>query len=838
MANPFGLKRLSKAECELLRKMAEERFDFFNAVFLDTVLQPFHKRWFEFQFANQRTLVLGPRASWKCISSDSLIPTAGGPSYFHELATPSSVPYTTETETLIGSCLGITKATQIYCNGVEEGVNIETNDGFNISCGREHGIFVWDDYNLKFQSAGLLNEGDQILMRCNWNVFAPADFHPHGVSLNIPRDLFFSALAFFYATYPNRWGIIWRQRKSRERIARPLWKHFNHKDWATLPPALEEFLKSELEHSPQLPRSLRHCTEKTARLIGRSFWWLNQHVKFSVEQAQEVQTWFLNLGLPLRRVGATLMHRSISLRRHFHKLLKGEDSQIPYSEDQIENLADLVYLEVSRSAFTPPIIKLRARIKGGKGFKNRTVKAGEFVHEFLPHAPNVKRFTFMFRFPFFLQEVKKIQKQTITTMDFTTSEGNYIANGLITHNSTVLDKHYSIWRALRDPNIRIGIVSKSSLLSSSFVSQIKHVLESNERIRMVWPDLIKPEKAPKWNNNECTLIRPVSSSEATFTAMGVGTTLAGRHFDILIFDDVVDTDCQASPILRKRIWDWFRFVAMQTLSVAQYTQAHIIGTLYHPEDLYHRVLEFEKDGKGSWKSSIQPAINPDGTSFWEESFPISELQNIEATYGVDVFKLQYQNDPEFGGTGLLDWTFFEDSYYKPEEIENAERLDMIMGVDLASPGTEKTSHHSSFAIVVVGNDPTTKKFYVLDAIKRKNLRMTDQRDMIIDRYQCFSGIHSIQVEAYAVQSYFHEYLNESEVPLPVYKVQTGGSKEGRYDFIVSLIQNGRLKLREDLHRELVEELVNFPQTSADLIDALYLALKGVQREPRLRFLSF
>jgi hypothetical protein len=811
--------------------MAEERFDFFNAVFLDTVLQPFHKKWFEFQFANKRTLVLGPRASWKCVASDSLIPTDEGLSFMHEIIPASDLPYTTEVESPVNSCLGITETTQAFCNGKELGLEIETDEGFTLSCGTQHGIFSWDDHFLKFKRAGLLEPGDQVLYKCGWHAYSKADDNPY----NVPRELWFSALAFFSAVFPDRWAIIWRQRSARRRIALPLWRFFGHSDWGSLPPQLEEFLRTKTK-GQFLCKPLRHCTKEAAKIIARTFWWYNKHVKFTEEQAKEVQIWFLNLGIPLKRVGSTLLHRSPALRKQFYNFLKDDSQPLPYNEDQIENLADLILLELNNSAFTPPLIKLHAKIKGRNGFQNRARKAREFVSEYLQFAPNIKRFSFMFRFPFFLQTVKQVSKKSITTLDLATREGNYIANGLITHNSTILDKHYSVWRALRDPNIRIGIVSKSSLLSSSFVSQIKHVLESNERIRMVWPDLIQPDKAPKWNNNEATLIRPLSSSEATFTALGVGTTLAGRHFDILIFDDVVDTDCQASPILRKRIWDWFRFVAMQTLSVAQYTQAHLIGTLYHPEDLYHRVLEFEKDGKGGWASSIQPAINPDGTSFWEEAFPLHELQNIETTYGTDVFKLQYQNDPEFGGTGLLDWTFFDDSYYNLADVD-IDRLDIIMGVDLASPGTDKTSQHSSFAIVIVGTDTQTRKTYVIDAIKRKNLRMSDQRDMIVDRYSLYRNMHSIQVEAYAVQTYFHEYLNEVEVPLPVYRVQTGGSKEGRYDFIVSLVQNGRLFFQENIHRELIEEICNFPQTSADLIDALYLALKGVQREPRLRFLS-
>ncbi len=842
--NPFGLKKISKAESQLLRNMAEERFDFFNAVFLDTVLQPFHKRWFEFQFNNTRTIVLGPRASWKCVDVNTLIPTLDGMSYMHELSPspPSNLLYTEKVDHKVISCLGVTQANQIFCSGSDQAVEIETEDGFTLKCAPEHQLFTWNNHLLRFREVGTLKAGDQLVFRGQWESFSDTDDNP----FNVPPPLWFSALAFFYATYPNRWGIIWRQQQARREIAQPLWKFFGHKDWGTLPPQLEDFLKSRGFGSSEnfIPAPLRKCKFSSAKILARSFWRFNQHVKFSEEQAKEVQIWFLNLGLPLRRVGPTLLHQSPDLRQHFYKLLNAADDTFihhNYSARQVENLADLILLELNNSAFTPPLIKLHAKdkyLKKKHNFQGRPQKAAEFVKEFSKYAPNVRRYAFMFRSPFFLQQIKSITPCKCMMMDLTTSEGNYVVDGIIGHNSTILDRHYSIWRALRDPDIRIGIVSKSSLLSSSFVSQIKHVLESNTRIRTIWPELVQPDKAPKWNNNEVTLMRPTSSAEATFTALGVGTTLAGRHFDILIFDDVVDTDCQASPILRKRIWDWFRFVAMQTLSVAEYTQAHIIGTLYHVEDLYHQILQFETENKGGWRSSIQPSINADGTSFWEEAFPLVELQNIETTYGTDVFRLQYQNDPDFGGSGLINWDDMEHYYYEPSPDSDPEKLDVVMGVDLASPGTEKQSHHSSFATVVIGVNHEKRQTFVLDILKRKNLRMSDQRDIIIDRYQQYRNISTIQIEAYAVQSYFHEYLSEVQTPLPVYKVQTGGSKESRHEYVLMLLQNGRLKLRKDFDRDLVEEIVNFPNTSADLIDALYMALKGVQREPKIRFLSW
>jgi hypothetical protein len=840
MAIPFGLKKLKKPEAEMLRKMAEERFDFFNVAFLDTVLQDFHKQWFQFQFENIRTLVLGPRASWKCADVNSLVPTLDGLSYLHELSPlPSSdLLYTEKIETTVSSCLGATQANQIFCSGFDRAVEIETEDGFSLKCSPEHRLFSWNDHLLKFREASDLKPGDQVVFRGQWASFSN-DINP----FEVPPDLWFAALAFFYATYPNRWGIIWRQQKMRRQLAAPLWKFFGHTDWGTLPSQLKTFLDDNSFGSFFLPRPLRFCSYHSAKVLARMFWWYNRHVKFTEDQAKEVQTWFLNLGLPLKRVGVTLLHKSPDLRQHFYEQLKTEDDTFlhhKYSSQQIENLADLTLLELCNSAFVPPIVKLHAKekfLKRKNNFQGRTKKAAEFVSDFLDFAPNLKRYAFMFRSPFFLQQIKDIKKCSCTMMDLTTKEGNYIIDGVIGHNSTILDRHYAIWRALRDPNIRIGIISKSSLLSSSFVSQIKHVLESNDRIRAIWPHLIQPDKAPKWNNNEVTLIREKSHAEATFTAMGVGTTLAGRHFDILLFDDVVDTDCQASPILRKRIWDWFRFVAMQTLSVAEYTQAHIIGTLYHVEDLYHKVLQFEKENKGGWKTLIQPAIKPDGTSFWEESFPLKELQSIEATYGTDVFRLQYQNDPDFGGSGLVNWEDLESCYYEPSSDTELENLDLVMGVDLASPGTDKQSFHSSFATVVVGMNYTNKKTYVLDILKRKNLRMSDQRDIIVDRYQLFPNISSIQIEAFAVQGYFHDYLAECPIALPIYKVMTPGSKESRHEFILMLLQNSRLFLRRDFHRELIEEIVNFPNTSADLLDALFMAIKGARREPTIRFLN-
>lgn len=831
-SKPFN--RLKASEIAILRSLAEERFDFFCAYFLGTALQPFHLRWVEFQLNYPRTLILGPRACWKCVSSSSFIPTPLGLKYLKDVINePSTLPYVDKLEELIGSCLGWTKTSYVFCNGFEEVLEFTTEDGYTLRVTPEHHLLVWDGNRLAFKPAWAIAYTDQILFRGHWQSFATEDINP----FNVDPDIWFSALAYFYVCY-NNWMQIWERRYSRRFIARPLWRHFNHSHWNSLPPQFESFLKEYNFGSEHLPSPLLQCTPESARIIGKTFWWLNQHIKFTEEQAKQVQIWFLNLGIILKRVGPTLQHVDSFTRSQFHQLLRTGtgDALVSQIESHTLRLASSIFMELGKSASVPPYVKFRAREALKRGELKRPEKAANFVKSFLPYAPKLSKLAFMFRSPFFLQRVKHISKQVDLTYDFTTIEGNYLVNGAVSHNSTVCGKFYGMWRALRNPNIRIGIVSKSSQLSSMFVGQIKHIFETNERILHTWKHLINPRKAQKWNSNELTLIRPASLANATFTALGVGSSLAGHHFDILIFDDVVDTDHQISPSLRKRLWDWFRFVAMQTLSIAEETQAHVIGTLYHPDDLYHHLIKYEREGRGQWKSLIQPAIQSDGTSFWEDMFPLSALQEIETTWGNDVFQLQYQNNPDFSRSGLT-WDMFESCYYDPQVVD-AQKLEVIIGVDLASPESKDRARKSAFAIAVVGFNRTLNKFFLLDIFKRTDVRLTDQRAFIENFFTRYPYTSTIQIEAYATQSYFHDYLAESEMPLPYVKVATGGTKDSRFEHILNLLTVGRFYVVEHLHNEFLEEILSFPQTSADLIDAVYLALKGFHREPKIRFLRW
>jgi predicted phage terminase large subunit-like protein len=142
-----------------------------------------------------------------------------------------------------------------------------------------------------------------------------------------------------------------------------------------------------------------------------------------------------------------------------------------------------------------------------------------------------------------------------------------------------------------------------------------------------------------------------------------------------------------------------------------------------------------------------------------------------------------------------------------------------------------------FAIAVIGQERGTSRTFLLDFIQRRNLRLSDQKDLVTSMYLRYPAMHSVQIEAYAVQTYFHEYLAEGEVVIPVVKVHTSGSKESRFEFLVHLIKSQKLLIRREYHNEFINEMVSFPNTTADLVDAVYIAIKGLVREPNIRFVS-
>ena len=88
-----------------------------------------------------------------------------------------------------------------------------------------------------------------------------------------------------------------------------------------------------------------------------------------------------------------------------------------------------------------------------------------------------------------------------------------------------------------NPNLRIKIVSHSDKKAADILRQIKEAIESNERLKEVFPCL---EAGDVWASNKILIKRELWSKDVTIEALGILSGATGGRADYIIFDDVVE----------------------------------------------------------------------------------------------------------------------------------------------------------------------------------------------------------------------------------------------------------------------------------------------------------
>ena len=81
-----------------------------------------------------------------------------------------------------------------------------------------------------------------------------------------------------------------------------------------------------------------------------------------------------------------------------------------------------------------------------------------------------------------------------------------------------------LWEMVRDPHVRILLVSKTLDLASRFITTLRQEIETNPCIRHLYGNL-KPEKPRAWNRCALFLKRERNIREPTVRALGVAELL-------------------------------------------------------------------------------------------------------------------------------------------------------------------------------------------------------------------------------------------------------------------------------------------------------------------------
>jgi hypothetical protein len=214
--------------------------------------------------------------------------------------------------------------------------------------------------------------------------------------------------------------------------------------------------------------------------------------------------------------------------------------------------------------------------------------------------------------------------------------------------SSIVSIVFVLWLLLNNPDLRILIVSNSQSQATGFLREIKQHCEQNRKLSFLFGNMI----GNKWSEIEINLgTKKTVSKEANVSAYGIFGALIGKHFDVIIMDDIVDQEIANSPTQRTKLEAWVNMTLMPMLEPKG--KIIVIGTRYHTSDLYGKLV------KNRYKDShIRiKAIDENGNSYWPNYFPIDILNEIKDEIGSLVFEAQYQNNPHdlHGGIFKPQW---------------------------------------------------------------------------------------------------------------------------------------------------------------------------------------
>ena len=357
------------------------------------------------------------------------------------------------------------------------------------------------------------------------------------------------------------------------------------------------------------------------------------------------------------------------------------------------------------------------------------------------------------------------------------------------HMKSALIAYRVAWELTRDPTLRVLYISSTSNLAIKQLKFIKDIF-TDDVYRMYWPDMVVPEEAKReqWTQKEISLDHPKRKEESIrdpsiFTA-GLTSNIVGLHCDIAVLDDVV---VQSNAYLeegRQKVIDQYSYLSsIETVNAREW----VVGTRYHPKDLYSNLLEMEideYDEYGDKKKStalfeskeypVETAGDGSGQFLWPKQqrsdgkwfgFDSEILATKRAQYLNKIhFRAQYYNDPHDVDSSPIQRDLFQyyDQNYLTKRDYNwyfkSNRLNICASVDFAYSLDRKADFTS---IVVLGVDGANN-YYILEIDRFKTVKVSEYFAHILKLYEKW-GFRKIRAEVSVAQKVIVEDLKENYI---------------------------------------------------------------------------
>ena len=351
------------------------------------------------------------------------------------------------------------------------------------------------------------------------------------------------------------------------------------------------------------------------------------------------------------------------------------------------------------------------------------------------------------------------------------------------YKSSIITFLGTVQEILCNPDITIGLLSYSARQAKPFLRQIMQEFDSNEKLKQLYPDILweKPRlQAPKWAENEGICVKRFANpKEQTIEAHGlVDGQPTGRHFDLIIYDDVVVQEAVNTPEqISKTTTQWELSLNLGSTYRPRFQYA---GTRYSYGDTYGTILQ---------RAAVKPRIHPATVDGSMEGDPVflekerwEEIKKTTSTYTVACQQLL---NPIAGS----------DIAFKQEWWNEWEVRPYTMNVYvMCDPAHSRKRESNRTAVAVVGVDGHYNK-YLLDGVCHR-LSLSERWDFIRNirtKWKRAPGVREVKIgyERYGAQSdieHFKEMMRISASSFPIYELNWtgGGGSQSKKDRIQRL----------------------------------------------------
>lgn len=357
------------------------------------------------------------------------------------------------------------------------------------------------------------------------------------------------------------------------------------------------------------------------------------------------------------------------------------------------------------------------------------------------------------------------------------------------HMKSALVAYRVAHRITVDPTLRVLYLSATSNLAQKQLSFIKNILTSPVYKRY-WPDHVHEDegKREKWTQTEIALDHPKRKEEGirdpTIFTGGLTTSLTGLHCDIAVLDDIVVYENAYTGEGREKVKS--QYSLLSSIEGAN-AKEWVVGTRYHPKDLYSELLEmaediYNDDGEIIGSEPIYEIMERvvedvgDGTGqfLWPRQrradgkffgFDRQVLAKKRAQYlDKTQYRAQYYNDPSDPDTRPVDYDKFQ--YYAKEHLTSTSgvwyykdrKLNVFASIDFAYSVRKKADYT---AIVVIGVD-YENNVYVLDIDRFKTDKISEYFQHILEMLNKWN-FRKLRAEVTAAQAAIVRELKDSYI---------------------------------------------------------------------------